>query len=61
MTEDASGDADVLIAARTSWEALRAEMATHTEPDDVYLCLACHRAARIYVDAVEALSRRVNG
>lgn len=50
---------DLLIAARTAWEALRAEFADHENQADVFLCLACHRKSKAYVDAVQALSDRL--
>jgi hypothetical protein len=50
-------DAEALIAVRTSWEGLQAEVHTHDGHTDVYLCLACHRAARQFCDAVEQLGR----
>jgi hypothetical protein len=60
MSQVTTEDADLLIAARTSWEALRDELASHAAERDVYLCLACHRRAQQFDDAVKALSRRIN-
>lgn len=51
---------DVLIAARTAWEMLRDEFRGHENERDVFLCLVCHRKAKAFVDAVQALSDRLS-
>jgi hypothetical protein len=49
----------LLLEARFAWEELAAEVGRHlapAPPPDTYLCLACAREAKAFVDAVAALA-----
>lgn len=52
--------ADALLAARMAWEQLRDELTTHeyTIQTD-FICLACHKRAQAFIEAVRKLSDRL--
>ena len=61
MSVEPTEDIGILTAARAAWESLREEMVNHLAKSDTYLCLACHKRAQAFVDAVQALSDKIRG